>query len=61
MKELLTRFTVAIIIFLFDFFIPIWVSGQEFALRERLRTHTVFIKDLNYYKFSIKSYVIDVY
>ena len=32
---------------------------------ERLRTHTVFTKDqyfyLNYHKFSIKSYVLDVY
>ena len=36
-----------------------------FALRERLRTHKVFTKDqsfyLNYHKFSIKSYVVDVY
>ena len=36
-----------------------------FALRERLRTHKVFKKDkcfyLNYHKFSIKSYVLDVY
>ena len=35
------------------------------ALRERLRTHKVFQKDqcfyLNYHKFSIKSYVLDVY
>ena len=35
------------------------------ALRERLRTHKVFTKDqnfyLNYHKFSIKSYVLDVY
>ena len=35
------------------------------ALRERLRTHKVFTKDqcfyLNYRKFSIKSYVLDVY
>ena len=34
-------------------------------LRERLRTHKVFTKDLcfylNYHKFSIKSYVLDVY
>ena len=37
----------------------------SFSLRERLRTHKVFKKDqwfyLNYYKFSIKSYVLDVY
>ena len=35
------------------------------ALRERLRTHKFFTKDqcfyLNYHKFSIKSYVLDVY
>ena len=35
------------------------------SLRERLRTQTVFTKDqcfyLNYHKFSIKSYVLDVY
>ena len=35
------------------------------ALRERLRTHKVFTKDqcfyLNYHKFSIKSYVLEVY
>ena len=35
------------------------------ALRERLRTLKVFTKDqcfyLNYHKFSIKSYVLDVY
>ena len=35
------------------------------ALRERLRTHKVFTKDqwfyFNYHKFSIKSYVLDVY
>ena len=34
-------------------------------LRERLRTHKVFTKDqyfyINYYKISIKSYVLDVY
>ena len=33
--------------------------------RERLRTHKVFTKDpsfyLNYHKFSIKPYVLDVY
>ena len=37
----------------------------DMSLRERLRTHKVFTKDqwfyLNYYKFSIKSYVVDVY
>ena len=35
------------------------------SLRERLRTHKVFTKDqcfyLNYHKFYIKSYVVDVY
>ena len=35
------------------------------SLRERLRTHKFFTKyqcfDLNYHKFSIKSYVSDVY
>ena len=35
------------------------------SLRERLRTHKFFTKDqnfyLNYHKFSIKSYVLDVY
>ena len=35
------------------------------SLRERFRTHKVFTKDqcfyLNYHKFSIKSYVLDVY
>ena len=35
------------------------------TLRERLRTHKVLTKDqcfyLNYHKFSIKSYVLDVY
>ena len=35
------------------------------SLRERLRIHKVFTKDksfyLNYHKFSIKSYVLDVY
>ena len=35
------------------------------TLRERLRTDKVFTKDqcfcLNYYKFSIKSYVLDLY
>ena len=38
---------------------------QKLALRERLRTHKVFTNDqsfyLNYHKFSIKSYVVDVY
>ena len=37
----------------------------ENALRERLRTHKFFTKYqcfyLNYHKFSIKSYVLDVY
>ena len=38
---------------------------ELFSLRERLRTHKIFTKDqcfyLNYSKFSIKSYVLDVY
>ena len=37
----------------------------SWSLREGLRTHKVFTKDqcfyLNYHKFSIKSYVVDVY
>ena len=41
------------------------VNILEMTLRERLRTHKVFIKDqcfyLNYHKFSIKLYVVDVY
>ena len=41
------------------------VNILEMTLRERLRTHKVFTKDqrfyLNYHKFSIKSYVVDVY
>ena len=40
-------------------------QGLARALRERLRTHKVFTKGhcfyLNYHKFSIKSYVLDVY
>ena len=40
-------------------------EGELHALRECLRTHKVFRRDqcfyLNYYKFSIKSYVLDVY
>ena len=40
--------------------------SRENPLLERLRTRKVFIKDqicfyLNYHKFSIKSYVLDVY
>ena len=39
--------------------------GKRNVLRERLRTHKVFTKDqcfyLNHHKFSIKSYVWDVY
>ena len=44
-----------------------FVKITEFdrSLCERLRTHKVFQKDqcfnLNYHKFSIKSYVLDVY
>ena len=44
------------------------VTDAEFqaeSLRERLRTHKVFTKVqcfyLNYHKFSLKSYVLDVY
>ena len=41
------------------------LSQAPWSLRERLRTHKVFTKDkcfyLNYHKFSIKSYVLDVY
>ena len=41
------------------------VGILNFPLRERLCTHKVFTKDqyfyLNYHKFSIKSYVLDVY
>ena len=41
------------------------VANECFTLRERLRTHKIFTKDrsfyLNYHKFSIKSYVLDVY
>ena len=40
-------------------------SIMSIALRERLRIHKVFTKYqcfyLNYHKFSIKSYVLDVY
>ena len=39
--------------------------NKNTSLRERLRTYKVFTKDqwfnLNYHKFSIKSYVLDVY
>ena len=41
------------------------IGFSGFTLRERLQTHKVFTKDqcfyLNYHKFSIKSYVVDVY
>ena len=41
------------------------VNILEMTLLERLRTHKVFTKDqcfyLNSHKFSIKSYVVDVY
>ena len=49
---------------------PVTISKFAFqalldTLHERLRTHTVFTKDqcfyLEYNKFSIKSYVLDVY
>ena len=47
---------------------PILLMISDFAsltLREYLRTHKVFTKDQcfypNYHKFSIKSYVLDVY
>ena len=40
-------------------------KSQDGTLPKRLRTHKVFTKDqcfyLNYHKFSIKSYVLDVY
>ena len=40
-------------------------NKDTWSLRERLRTYKVFTKDqcfyLNYHKFSIKSYVLDVY
>ena len=40
-------------------------KSQDGTLRERLRTNKIFAKDqcfyLNYHKFSIKSYVLDVY
>ena len=40
-------------------------TKRHCSLRERLRTHKVFTKRpvfyLNYHKFSIKSYVLDVY
>ena len=42
-----------------------YMLGLEVTLRERLRTHKFFTKDkcfyLIYHKFSIKSYVLDVY
>ena len=42
-----------------------WSFFSYFSLREHLRTHKVFTKDhcfyLNNHKFSIKSYVLDVY
>ena len=41
------------------------VTFEVSTLRERVRTHKVFTKKrcfyLNYHKFSIKSYVLDVY
>ena len=44
---------------------PLCTVREDPSLRERLRTHKVFTKDrcfyLNYHKFSIKSYVLDVY
>ena len=44
---------------------PCQMSHPLLTLRERLRTHKVFTKKqsfyLNYHKFSIKSYVLDVY
>ena len=43
----------------------IYWSHGILSLRERLRTHKIFTKDhfftFNYHKFSIKSYVLDVY
>ena len=44
---------------------PRGFNSPEHTLHEGLRTHKVFTKDqcfyLNYHKFSIKSYVLDVY
>ena len=44
---------------------PMHLSSLISTLRERLCTHKVFTKDqcfyLNYHKFSITSYVLDVY
>ena len=46
-------------------FVKMQKKSQDGTLRERLRTHKAFTKDqcfyLNYHKFSIKSYVLDVY
>ena len=45
--------------------VPFSENSFDSTLRERLRTHKVFTKDqsfyLNYRKFFIKSYVLDVY
>ena len=45
--------------------LPFTLTGNVVPLRKRLHTHKVFTKDqrfyLNYHKFSIKSYVLDVY
>ena len=49
----------------YSYFIPTFHRQIPTSLRERLRTQKVFTKDqcfyLNYHKFSIKSYVLDVY
>ena len=46
-------------------FVQYCLDFKHIPLRERLHTHKVFTKDqsfyLNYHKFSIKSYVLDVY
>ena len=51
-----------VILMMYDFNFPV---SLYIPLRERLRTNKVFTKDqcfyLNYHKFSIKSYVLDVY
>ena len=56
----------SVLVLLLILSVQIILSSTKVAtLRERLRTHKVFKKDqwfkLNYHKFSIKSYVLDVY
>ena len=68
-KGLLIRFSLYYVYLYFCYF-PFWFRGQDSGsdcttLRERLCTHKMFTKDqcfyLNNLKFSIKSYVLDVY